>query len=165
MRRRRTTLLRLETLEGRVLLSPAIADPAKTVQVKPAKAFTFNGTLYLSFEGRGNSPLEVSPGLSEKLPFKPMGAKVYVSGLLAHPKFQPGLHGLPDLSDSTFELSNSRGSLLVTFSPSTTNTYHFTISGGTKNFVTANGTTGASSFTYSKRFGDVLTFKSSKHAS
>ena len=87
-----------------------------------------------------------------------MGNKVKVSGTLAHPGVASS-DGLPNLADSTFQLSNAKGSLLVTFSSSTTNAYGFTISGGTKQFVRADGTAGTAVFTSSAKTGFRLTFK------
>jgi uncharacterized delta-60 repeat protein len=166
MRTRHAVRPSLESLEGKVLLSSGIADPARAVQAQAAKAFAFNGTLDLGFMGRYNPMLNeyfnvgVSPGLYEKVPFRPMGAKVHVSGELAHPKLLPP-NVPPDLSDSTFTLSNAKGSLQVTFSPSTTNVYPFTISGGTHHFVAASGTTGTAVFTAHKT-SFALTFRSSR---
>ena len=98
MRYRHTTLLRLEILEEKVLLSSAAGDPAKSAVVenaKPAKPFVFNGKLYVGFAGHYNPVLNeyysvsLTPGLYEKTLFPPMGPKVYVSGSLAHPKLLP----------------------------------------------------------------------------
>jgi hypothetical protein len=78
----------------------------------------------------------VAKRFREKKTFRPMGQGVAVSGALV----QPGINsadGLPNLSDSTLKLSNASGSLLVTFSSSTTDAYNFTISGGRKGFVRA----------------------------
>ena len=59
-------------------------------------------------------------------------------------------------------LSNKKGSLSVTFSPSTTNTYRFTISAGTKQFVKADQTVGTAVFSADRKAdADVITFKSS----
>jgi hypothetical protein len=169
MRTKHKMRLCLERLDRKVLLSSGIADMAHSAHVEAAKSFAFNGTIYLGFLGHYNPVLnqyylaEVSPGLYEKKPFTPMGAKVHVSGQIAHPKLLPAA-ALPDLSDSKFLLSNAKGSLSVTFSPSTTNTYDFTIAGGTKHFVTADGTTGTAVFIYiPKAASDAITFKSSKH--
>ena len=164
------TPLRLEILEEKVLLSSATGDPAKSAVVenaKPAKPFVFNGKLYVGFAGHYNPVLNeyysvsLTPGLYEKTPFPPMGPKVHVSGSLAHPKLLPA-GALPDLGDSTFVLSNKKGNLSVTFSPSTTNTYRFTISAGTNQFVKADQTVGTAVFSANRKAdADVITFKSS----
>ena len=106
----------------------------------------------------------MTPGFREKKPFAPMGAKVKVSGTLAH-LGSTSSNGLPDLSGSTFELRNASGSLLVTFSSSTTNSYGFTISGGTKRLVRADGTTGTALFGAAPKTGFALTFKTTGHGS
>ena len=46
---------------------------------------------------------------------------------------------LPDLSNLTLELSNHSGSVQLTLSPSTTNDYQFTVSGGTGRYAVAYG--------------------------
>ena len=151
----------------RVLLSSGTGDPAAAVEIEGRKApkpFIFNGKLDLMLTMTYNGTLQetvysgVAPGFREKKPFPPMGNRVSVSGALAHPGLA-STDGLPNLSDSTFQLSNAKGSLLVTFSSSTTNAYGFTISGGTKQFVRADGTTGTAVFISSAKKGFSLTFK------
>jgi hypothetical protein len=51
----------------------------------------------------------------------------------------PPLGQLPDLSNLTLELSNHSGSVQLTLSPSTTNDYQFTLSGGTGKHAVAYG--------------------------
>jgi hypothetical protein len=50
---------------------------------------------------------------------------------------------LPNLSDSTMDLSNRKGSLTVAFGPSKTNVHGFTISGGTRRFARFDGVAGS----------------------
>ena len=124
-----------------MLLSSGISKPAAAAVImasKTPKPFSFNGKLPLKLTATYSG---VAPGFREKNPFPPMGEKVKVSGTLASPG-STSSDGLPNLSGSTFELSNTSGKLLVTLSSSTTDVYAFTISGGTKRFVRADGTTG-----------------------
>ena len=99
---------RLEAMEERVLLSPALVKPATAPAImasKTPKPFTFNGNLPLKLTATYSG---VAPGFREKKPFPPMGEKVKVSGTLAYPG-STSSDGLPDLSGSTFELSNASG--------------------------------------------------------
>ncbi len=144
-------------MEERVLLSSGISDPARAVQIEAEKApkpFKFNGNLPLNFTATDSG---VARRFREKKTFQPMGQGVAVSGALV----QPGINtadGLPNLSDSTLKLSNASGSLLVTFSSSTTDAYNFTISGGRKGFVRADGTAGTAVLARSSRGTYSLTF-------
>jgi uncharacterized repeat protein (TIGR03803 family) len=172
MRVHRSTPFRLEVMEKKVLLSSGIGYPA-AVQIEAQKAlkpFIFNGKLPLKLtatfdEALGeNTYTEVTLGFREKKPFAPMGNRVKVSGALAHPGVASS-DGLPNLADSTFQLSNAKGSLLVTFSSSTANAYRFMISGATKQFVRADGTTGTAVFGVAPKTGFALTFKTTGHGS
>jgi uncharacterized repeat protein (TIGR03803 family) len=148
----------LEIFEEKVLLSTGIGKPAAAVAIiasKTPKPFKFNGKLPLKLTATYTG---LAPGFREKQPFPPMGEKVKVSGTLVHPGVASS-DGLPNLADSTFQLSNATGSLLVTFSSSTTNAYGFTISGGTKRFVRADGTAGTAVLARSARGSYSLTFK------
>jgi uncharacterized repeat protein (TIGR03803 family) len=171
MRVHRSIPLRLEVMEEKVLLSSGIRNPAAAVEIearKVPKPFIFNGKLDLMFTLTYSGILEetvysgVAPGFREKKSFPPMGNRVFVSGALAHPG-SASVGGLPNLGDSTFHLSNAKGSLLVTFSSSTPNAYGFTISEATKQFVSADGTTGTAVLISLKNKGFSLTFKTNKH--
>lgn len=164
MRVRCGIALRLEMMEERVLLSSGIGRPAAAAAImasKIPKPFEFNGNLPLKLTATFS---EVAPGFREKKPFPPMGATVKVSGSLAHPGSTLS-DGLPDLSGSTFELSNASGKLLLTLSSSTTDVYNFTISGGTKRLLRADGTTGTALFGVAPKTGFALTFKTTGHGS
>ncbi len=173
MRIHRPIPLRLEIMEEKVLLSSGIGKPAAAAAImasKTAKLFSFNGNLPLKLTATFDQAIgastytEVTPGFREKKPFTPMGAKVKVSGTLAHPG-STSSDGLPNLSGSTFALSNASGKLLVTLSSSTTNAYGFTISGGTKRLARADGTTGTALLGAAPKTGFALTFKTTGHGS
>ncbi len=173
MRVHRSISFRLEAMEGKVLLASGIGDPAAALEIgarKAPKPFIFNGELPLKLtatfdEALGeNTYTEVTPGFREKKPFTPMGNAVKVSGALGHPGVDSS-DGLPSVAYSTFRLSNAKGSLLVTLSPSTTNAYGFTISGATKQFVRADGTSGTAVFAVAPKTGFALTFKTTGHGS
>ena len=169
MRMRRSMPLRLEIVEERVLLSSGIADPAANAPVEAAsaaKSFAFNGKLTVGFTGhydRSNGETYFNSVSTYHKSFPPMGSNVSLLGDLAHPGY-PDADGLPNLSDSELELSNAKGSLLVTLTSSTTSTYGFTISGGTEHFVSADGTTGTAVLTAPRGSVFTLTFKTSGHA-
>jgi hypothetical protein len=170
MRIRHSIPLRLEVMEERVLLSSGIANPAANAPIEAmtaARSFAFDGRLYVGFIGhyiRTTGETYIS-GLADDLiekSFPPMGKKVSISAALAHPGFE-NADGFPNLSDWELELSNARGSLIVTLSSSTTTTYGFTISGGTNRFVSADGTAGTVVLTSPPRTGFTLTFSTSRH--
>jgi uncharacterized repeat protein (TIGR03803 family) len=164
MKLRRSVAPNLEIFEEKVLLSSGIGKPAAAAAIiasKTPKPFSFNGKLPLRLTATDSG---VAPGFRENKPFPPMGEKVKVSGTLAYPEATSS-DGLPDLSGSTFELSNASGKLLVTLSSSTTYVYNFTISGGTKRLVRADGTTGTALFGVAPKTGFALTFKTTGHGS
>jgi uncharacterized repeat protein (TIGR03803 family) len=173
MRVRRGIALRLEILEERVLLSSGVGKPAVAAAImasKTLKPFNFSGNLPLKLTATFDQEIgastytEVTPGFREKKPFPPMSERVKVSGTLAYPG-STSSDGLPDLSGSVFELSNASGSLRVSISSSTTDVYDFTISGGTKRFVRADGTTGTALFGVAPKTGFALKFKTTGHGS
>ena len=171
MRVRRAIAPGLEMMEQRMLLSSGIKRPeAAPIEARKAvKPFIFNGKLPLKLAAAFDPALgenaftEVASSFREKKPFAPMGNRVRVSGALA----QPGVtsaDGLPSLSGSAFRLSSTKGSLVVTFSASTTDTYSFSISAGTKQLVKADGTTGTAVLNVAPETGFSLTFKTNKHS-
>jgi hypothetical protein len=62
---------------------------------------------------------------------------------------------LPNLSNLTLELSNHSGSLQLTLSPSTTNDYQFTVSGGTGSYAVAYGS-GSLTITFRQSSNEYL---------
>jgi uncharacterized repeat protein (TIGR03803 family) len=164
MKLHRSAAPKFEILEEKVLLSSGIGKPAAATAIiasKTPKPFSFNGKLPLKLTATDSG---VAPGFREKNSFAPMGQKVKVSGTLASLGSTLS-DGLPNLSGSTFVLSNASGKLLVTLSSSTTDVYAFTISGGTKRFVRADGTTGTALLGVAPKKGFALTFKTTGHGS
>jgi hypothetical protein len=162
---RRVRPLQVETLEGKILLSSGIVDPSRSVQITAAKSFAFNSTLYVGFIGHhsltSNQGGIFAIGGVDAAPFKPMGSNVRMWGPLGHAQaLTAGV--LPDLSNTRLSLTNAKGSLTVSLSPSATNTYRFTISGRAGQFVTADGTTGIAVFTFGPH-GYQIRFKSDNH--
>jgi hypothetical protein len=163
MRTRRATAPQLEALEGRLALSTVTPAVPGTVQVETTKVPAFNGTLYFGFIGHGGpgGGGVFAFGGFDSVPFAPMGKKVRCFGELAHPQaLAPGQ--LPDLSNSTLNLANAKGSVAILFSPSTTKSYHFAISAGTGQLSTLNGVTGSAVFSLGPH-GYQIVFKSSRH--
>jgi hypothetical protein len=165
MKLRRPVAPILEIFEDKVLLSSGIGKPAATaaaiIASKTPKPFIFNGKLSLKLTATYSG---VAAGFRKKNSFPPMGEKVKVSGTLASAGSTLS-NGLPNLSGSTFELSNASGKLLVTLSSSTTDVYEFTISGRTKRLARADGTTGTATFGFAPKKEFALTFKTTGHGS
>ena len=128
--------LHFDSLEGKLLLSAGIHDPAATVHRATAKPFVLNGNL-------SGTPMG-SPG--------PLGYSVSsfpVSGRVGSMGNAAGLFYLtdtfvpigkrPDLGDSTLILTNRHGSIELTVTPDKSHLYHFAISGGTDHYATKTG--------------------------
>jgi hypothetical protein len=140
--------LAFDSLEGKVLLSAGIADPAKTVLRAEVKTFLLTGTLkgipYGSVQQDG---IEVS-SFSLTGTAKSMG-KVEASLNLADPLIAPGKK--PELSNATLDLSNSRGSVQLTMAASPSTRYIFVVTSGSGNYASALGS-GTAVITYKPRY-------------
>jgi hypothetical protein len=137
MLKSRRRSLQFDSLEGKVLLSAGMADPAVTVHRHVSKAFTLNGSVHGlptgSFVSQG---LDVSSFLVSGQ----LGSMGKVGGtFLLSDRLVP--HGkLPDLSNSLLILTDKKGSLLLGINPSHTNHYSFAIIGVTTGFISVTGT-------------------------
>jgi hypothetical protein len=136
MLKTRRRSLQFDSLEGKVLLSTAMADPAATVHQAAAKPFVLNGSVQgLPTGSFGSKGLQVSSFLVSGH----LGSMGKVSGsfLLSHKLVAHG--ELPDFSDSLLILTNQKGSLLLGITPSTTHRYSFKIIGVTTNYRSVSG--------------------------
>jgi hypothetical protein len=128
--------LGFDSLEGKVLLSTGLADPAAAVHVAKTKRFLLNGTVYgLPFGSVQQGELLVST-FSLAGNAQSMG-NVGGSLKLAHPTITQGK--LPDLSNATITLSNSKGSVQLTMAASPSRRYIFVVTGGTGSYASASG--------------------------
>jgi hypothetical protein len=144
--------LAFDSLEGKVLLSTGMADPAATVHRAAIKHFLLNGTLkgipYGSVQQNG---IEVS-SFTLTGTARSMG-KVNGSLGLANPVIAPGRE--PNLSNATLTLSNSRGSAQLTMAASPSNRYVFVVTSGTGSYASAFGS-GTAIIAYSPRLHEYL---------
>lgn len=128
--------LHFDSLEGKVLLSIGVADPAATVHRSTAKRFVLNGSVQGLPTGKfGPNGLDVSSfDVSGHL-----GSMGKVTGffLLSDKVVTRG--AMPDLTNSLLVLTNSEGSVLLGIKPTTKHRYSFQIIGVTKNYITVSG--------------------------
>lgn len=117
-----------DVLEGKVLLSTGMADPAIARDGQVAKRVDLNGTLRgLPSGSTGTLGFTVTSflvgGSVSKL------GKVNGAVNLADKIIPFGM--LPDLSSTALVLANQKGSVVLLISPSKTNRYRFSVVGGT----------------------------------
>ena len=144
--------LAFDSLEGKVLLSTGMADPAATVHRAEVKHFLLNGTLqgipYGSIQQGG---IEVSSfsltGLAQSM------GKVNGSLDLADPLIAPGRK--PNLSNATLTLSNSRGSVQLKMAASPSNRYIFVLTSGSGTYASEFGS-GAAVIAYRPKIHEYL---------
>ncbi|HKI20343.1 MAG TPA: hypothetical protein VKA15_20815 [Isosphaeraceae bacterium] len=152
--------LEFDSLEGKVLLSTAMADPAATVHRSAAKAFVLNG----SVQGLPTGSF-VSKGLEVKtFPVSGhLGSMGKVTGwfLLSDKLVTRG--EMPDLGNSLLLVTDQKGSLLLGIKPSTTHRYSFQIIGVTANYVSVSGSGFLTVAPSPTTFNLVITFHSARH--
>ena len=159
MLKTRRRSLQFDSLEGKVLLSIAVADPAATVHRSTAKPFVLNG----SVQGLPTGSF-VSKGL-EVATFPVSGhlgsmGKVSGSFLLSDKLVTRG--ALPDLTNSLLVLTNRTGSLLLGIKPSGGHRYGFQIIGVTNNYISASGSGFLTIAPSPTTFNLVITFHSAR---
>jgi hypothetical protein len=128
--------LHFDSLEGKVLLSAGMADPAATVHRDTAKPFLLNGSL----SGLPNG----TPGTNgfTETTFPVTGHLASVGAVqgsfsLEHSFIPRGT--LPDLAGASLTLENSKGSVQLTIAQANKHQYKFTVVSGTKDFASASG--------------------------
>jgi hypothetical protein len=141
--------LQFDSLEGKILLSTGIADPAATVKRDVIKRFLLNGALYgiptgstgpegynvssFSVGGHTASMGNVNGSFNLANTFVPIGTR-------------------PDLGNASLTLTNGKGSVQLAIAPSKTKLYHFTIISGTNHYAAA---TGSGTLTISPTQGSI----------
>jgi hypothetical protein len=153
-------LLQFDSLEGKVLLSTAMADPVATVHRNTAKPFVLDGTVQgLPAGSFGSKGLVVS-----SFPVSGhLGSMGEVTGdiLLSNKLVTRG--NLPDFGNSLLILTNHQGSLLLQVKHSTKHRFSFQIIGVTTKYASVSGsgflTVSPSLTTYNL----VVTFHSNRH--
>ena len=132
----RRRALQFDSLEGKVLLSTGMADPAATIYQHKAPRFHMNGNLTglpsgtSGPDGYSVNAFAVSGHIAS---MGNVGGSFYLSDT-----FIP-VGKMPNLSKATFILSNENGSVRFTLNASRTHHYHFTIISGTGDDTWASG--------------------------
>ena len=140
--------LAFDSLEGKVLLSSGMADPAASVYRAQIRNLLLNGTLQgIPFGAIEQDGILVS-SFSLTGTTKALG-KVSGSLNLADPIISPGKE--PELSNATLSLSNSRGSVQLTMAASPSNRYIFVVTGGSGNYSQGFGS-GTAVISYNPRW-------------
>ena len=133
----RQRALQFDSLEGKILLSTGMADPAATVYQHKAPRFHMNGNLY-------GLPSGTSGPDGYSVTTFPIGGHVasmgnVVGAFYLSDTFIP-IGKLPNLSKATLVLANQNGSVRLALNSSRTHHYRFTIISGTGNDTWASGT-------------------------
>lgn len=138
-----------DAIEGRVLLSSGMADPAASAHLARAEVdrFSLSGTLRgIPFGTIGPEGINVSSfAVSGKA--KSMG-KVNGSLALSDTIIAPGKK--PNLSNATLSLSNAWGSVQLKMAASPSNRYVFVLTSGSGTYATAYGS-GTAVISYNQR--------------
>jgi hypothetical protein len=141
-----------DAMEGRVLLSSGLRDPAAQVHRSEfiVGHFKLNGTVVgIPFGTIGQDGIVVSSfPLSGRV--KSMG-KVTGSLLLTDPIISPGQQ--PDLGNATLTLSNARGTVQIKTAESPSNRHIFIVTAGSGAYASAYGS-GTAVITYNRRIDE-----------
>ena len=132
----RQRTLQFDSLEGKILLSTGMADPAATIYQHKAPRFHMNGNLYglpSGTSGPDGYNVTAFPIGGHVASMGNVGGSFYLSDT-----FIP-VGKLPDLSKATLILSNPNGSVHLTLDSSRTHHYRFTIISGTGDDTWASG--------------------------
>jgi hypothetical protein len=138
-----------DCLEGKILLSTGMADPAVTVKREAIKRFPLNGDLYgIPTGSTGPEGYTVSTF--------PIGGHTAAMGNVSGSfnlanTFVP-IGKRPNLGNASLTLTNGKGSVQLTIAPSKTNVYHFTIRSGANHYAAA---TGSGTLTISPTKGSI----------
>jgi hypothetical protein len=129
-------LPQFDSLEGKVLLSAGMADPAAAKHHDKAKPFVMTGSL----SGLPNGSPGVAGFTATSFPVSghltSMGT-VHGSFSLAEPFIPIGK--LPDLSGAALTLKNSNGTVQLAIAQTKKNDYKFTIDSGTGKYTSTSG--------------------------
>jgi hypothetical protein len=139
-----------DSLESEFLLSPGVATASSPAHLDSVfgERLELNGILHGNktvLEVDARLPLAADSQIEDgTLSYFDTSGRLSTMGKVSgsfgpNRATDPPLGQLPDLSNLTLELSNHSGSVQLTLSPSTTNDYQFTVSGGTGNYAVAYG--------------------------
>ncbi len=149
---RRTRRPAFESLEGKILLSTGMADPALAVHRAKVQRFSLNGTLKgIPFGTIQQAGIFVTAFFVTGSP-RSMG-KVSGSLNLADPLLSPGK--MPNLSNATLTMSNARGSVQLRMAASPSRRYVFVVTSGSGGFESAFGS-GTAVVSYNRRMHEYL---------
>ncbi len=156
----------IDSLDTLVLLSTGVAAPpaAEYLDALQGVRLDLNGTLHgnkTSVVVDARLPLANATQIEGgKLSYFDTSGRLNTLGKVSG-SFGPNhatdapLGELPNLSHLTLELSNHSGSVQLTLSPSTTNDYQFTVSGGTGSYTAAYGS-GSLTMTFRQSSNEYL---------
>ena len=155
-----------DSLESVVLLSPGVATAFSPAHLGPVNGerLELNGTLHgnktvLNVDSR--LPLAADSQVEGgTLSYFDTSGRLSMLGKVsgsfgANQATDAPLGDLPCLNNLTLELSNHSGSVQITLSPSTTNEYEFTVSGGTGSYAVAHGS-GSLTITFRQSSNEYL---------
>jgi hypothetical protein len=129
-------LLQFDSLEGKVLLSAGMANPAATKHHDTVKPFVMTGSL----SGLPNGSPGVAGYTETSFPvaghLASMG-RVNGSFSLADPFIPIGT--LPDLAGASLTLKNSKGTVQLAIAQAKKHKYKFTVISGTDSYAKASG--------------------------
>ena len=129
-------LLQFDSLEGKVLLSAGMANPAATKHHNTVKPFVMTGSL----SGLPNGSPGVAGYTETSFPIAghlaSMG-RVNGSFSLADPFIPIGK--LPDLANASLTLKNSKGTVQLAIAQAKKHKYKFTVVSGTDSYAKASG--------------------------
>ena len=136
MLKSRRRLPQFDCLEGKVLLSAGMADPAATVHHSAAKRFLLNGSLSGLPEG--------SPGINgfTETSFPVAGhlaSMGKVSGSFSLENAFIPIGKKPDLNGGSLTLENAKGTIHLAITQAKKHQYKFAVISGTKSFAKAAG--------------------------
>jgi hypothetical protein len=136
MARTRQRTLVFDSLEGKVLLSTGMADPAATVYQQKALPFHLNGKLEGLLSGTAGPDGFVVSSFSLKGHTASMGT-VEGTFFLKYTFIRTGK--LPNLSKASLYLVNPEGSVTIALNASGSHHYKFTIMSGSGKYTFASG--------------------------
>jgi hypothetical protein len=136
MLKTRRRLPQFDCLEGKVLLSAGMADPAATVHRDTAKKFLLNGSLSGLPEG--------SPGIDgfteTSFPVAGhLGSMGKVSGSFRLENAFIPIGKKPDLNGGSLTLENAKGTIHLAIAQAKKHQYKFTVVSGTEDYAKAAG--------------------------
>jgi hypothetical protein len=136
MARTRQHVLEFDSLEGKVLLSTTIADPAATVFQQKAHHFRLDGTLYGIPSGTAVPNGFLVSSFIANGHVSSMG-NVEVAFFLKHTYIPTGK--LPNLSKASLVLINQKGTVNISLDATGSHHYKCTVMSGTGTYTFASG--------------------------